>query len=693
MTDIDDQIVHLRTTEQPTAEEMAAAPILDNWVIAKPFETIEREYNAHGTVSGSRKFPDEHRIGTSAIASADYADRWVRTKNTLYRLGWQHQKALPAVFAAMQPDWVTAWTAVRDGTGQHTLRDWAWAAATAVGGSPDIGWPARRSAATCVGDDLYRSGRPSVARAWWLLGTDASDKYAVGNIAESLTTEIGSDISPETSIIVDGWQALADGKTDGGDLSDSIAAARRIGEWHQAKPQTPLPPLLLRMAQAPNSLTAAKLLIAEMEVTEIVAANVTTQELASGNGDVRQRSAQTAFDFRRAVGFNDHVQVCLRLLMLDPTDRIGCNVIRSKIEQHLRETGVDPETDRLAIAWNVLAAGLTPPAHPKDAIMSAWAKDTAKEIGIFSGTDAYRELKIDVDAPVAEGKSGVVVLAKVGGTQESQTAKECIREFKDIVGKRLPIVPAPDMVRVRATLRDEFPHAHAQIDVLLSGLVEGEPVRMRPAVLLVGPAGGGKSRLAVRISECLCVGLHRFDGAGASDNAFGGTPRRWSSGEHCQPLEAVRRHKIANPMMLVDEIDKAGTSRHNGSLENALMPFLGGDTTSSAYPDPYVQSECCLSHVNFLLTANDDTVLSGPLRDRLRIVRMPGPTIEHMVQIVRTMVADIARERGGDRRWFPDFDDDELCITSQLWRGGGSVRRLRAIVERMLAYREQKPRN
>jgi hypothetical protein len=46
-------------------------------------------------------------------------------------------------------------------------------------------------------------------------------------------------------------------------------------------------------------------------------------------------------------------------------------------------------------------------------------------------------------------------------------------------------------------------------------------------------------------------------------NTFGGTSRRWSSGEHCVPLEAVRRHCIANPLLLVDKIDKAGASRHN----------------------------------------------------------------------------------------------------------------------------------
>ena len=83
--------------------------------------------------------------------------------------------------------------------------------------------------------------------------------------------------------------------------------------------------------------------------------------------------------------------------------------------------------------------------------------------------------------------------------------------------------------------------------------------------------------------------LLRYDAAGASDNAFAGTPRRWNSGEHCTPLEAVYRSLKANPAVLIDEIDKAGSSRHNGNLELALLPFLDGGETSARYPDPLVE--------------------------------------------------------------------------------------------------------
>ncbi len=145
------------------------------------------------------------------------------------------------------------------------------------------------------------------------------------------------------------------------------------------------------------------------------------------------------------------------------------------------------------------------------------------------------------------------------------------------------------------------------------------------------------------------------------------------------------------PAVLIDEIDKAGSSRHNGNLEMSYDSFprmrdLG------RYSDPFIEFECDLSHVNFFLTANDDSKLQGPLRDRLRIVRMPQPRREDLPTLARAMVNDVARERGGNPAWWPHLNEDELEIAGRLWLGG-SVRRLRVIVERLLAAREKNARN
>lgn len=281
---------------------------------------------------------------------------------------------------------------------------------------------------------------------------------------------------------------------------------------------------------------------------------------------------------------------------------------------------------------------------------------------------------------------GVVVLREVGGTSVSTAGREVRTEFRKVLGKPLPLAPVRDLDAAERALRAEFPHAIDQIHVVLSDLAGAAHFKVRPT-LFVGDSGSGKSRLVRRFAESLNIGMLRFDGAGSADNAFGGTPRRWSSGEHSTPFEAVRRHMIANPIVFIDEIDKGGRHSHNGSLEDAVLPFLESET-ARAYPDPYIQSELDLSYVSYLMTANRDEGLSAPLRDRVRIIRLSLPGPEHMVTLCRSIVADIARDRGGDPRWWPPLEDVELAMVEELWPGG-SVRKLRSVVERIVAMRER----
>ena len=686
ISDIDDQISRLEAGDRPEAVEMVAAAILDDWRIA-PCDAVERRLvAARGVVSRSAKFVDGEIVTTSPIVSVDIARRWIRTKNSIYLLGNPHRKMPFVVHVATRINWLEAWRAARTGTGQHTVPVWVWAAVL-ESGCETVDWPRRRRAANAVGEELARAGRPSIAGAWWTLATDASDKDAAGYTHERLCVAAGSGQTPEASDVIDGWGMLADGKTDGGDLSDGIAAARSLGEHHQNQPKTPL---LLRMVMEPDAIAAAKVFLGEARITAATAEAVNIGDLLSEHAPARRAAAREIIPWLNDDGSDDDMKMCLRLLALEPFDHLGRCYIGHEIEKCLRDAGRDPSTERVAWAWRVFASDLTSPIDHEDPVAAAWRLDAPAPPDVFRGTDAFKELSINVDAPTAVEKSGAVVLKVIGGTSETTSGKEVAREFKAIAGKRLRLETAIDLADVRITLRDEFPHLHMQIDVLLSDLTEGEPIRLR-STLLVGPAGGGKSRLARRLADCLEIGLHRYDAAGSSDNAFGGTARRWSTGEHCTPLEAIRRHMIANPIVLVDEIDKAAIGRQNGNLCNSLMPFMEVET-SRKFPDPFIQAEVDLSNVSYVLTANDDTLLPAPLLDRLRIIRLPSPSIEHLPALARGIVSDIARERGGDARWWPNLEDGELAVAEELWPGG-SVRRLRAVIERILAFREQRPRN
>jgi MoxR-like ATPase len=101
------------------------------------------------------------------------------------------------------------------------------------------------------------------------------------------------------------------------------------------------------------------------------------------------------------------------------------------------------------------------------------------------------------------------------------------------------------------------------IDFALADLVGRLTIRLRP-LLLTGDPGGGKSRFARRLGEALRLSVWRTDASRADGAVFGGTDRRWYSAEPCHPFLAVAQGKIANPLVLIDEIEKAATRTDDG---------------------------------------------------------------------------------------------------------------------------------
>jgi ATP-dependent Lon protease len=203
---------------------------------------------------------------------------------------------------------------------------------------------------------------------------------------------------------------------------------------------------------------------------------------------------------------------------------------------------------------------------------------------------------------------------------------------------------------------------------------------------LVGPPGGGKSRFARRLGETLGLSVWREDASRADGAVFGGTDRRWYSAEPCHPFLAIARAGQASVLIQLEELEKAATRADYGRLFDCLLGFLEPETCQR-YPDPALQATLDLSEVSYIATANSLDPLPGPLRDRFRVVEFPKPRAADLKAMLPAILADLARERGLDRRWVRPVDDAEYIVLARTWRGG-SVRRLRRIIEALLRHRE-----
>ncbi|MGO4506321.1 AAA family ATPase [Bradyrhizobium sp. 2TAF36] len=259
-------------------------------------------------------------------------------------------------------------------------------------------------------------------------------------------------------------------------------------------------------------------------------------------------------------------------------------------------------------------------------------------------------------------------------------------EYRALVGAKLPLKVTKDLAAVRAALLSEFPHAASAVELVLRDLREGEPVRIRP-VLLVGPPGSGKSRLARRLFELLAISVYRYDGSGATDGQFAGSPKAWSNSIPSAPMRAVSACLTANPAVVIEEIEKAGSSPHMSRLWDAVLVFLDRET-AARHRDVGLDAPVDLSWISYTATANSVDNLPAPLKDRFRIVRVPEATLAHLPALASNVARELACE-SGEAGFVAGFAPDELAAMGGAWqRQRFSIRALQKIVVATIETRE-----
>jgi hypothetical protein len=286
--------------------------------------------------------------------------------------------------------------------------------------------------------------------------------------------------------------------------------------------------------------------------------------------------------------------------------------------------------------------------------------------------------------PLAPGQHQCVVAQLSEKEMQGSRLKELIPQFKDVINVAVPLVVSPNLAEMRKALLFEFPHAQSVIDTVLADLIGRPTVLVRPT-LMVGEPGGGKSTFVRRLAELLGVLCWRTDASRIDSSVFAGTDRRWNSAEPCHPFLAIARARHANPMILLDELEKAGTRSEYGRFWDSLLGFLEPET-SIRYPDP-VLTNLNLSNISYLATANSLAGLPRPLLDRMRVVDFPLASRDHLDALLPAVIADLARERGLDASWVVPLDGDEHAAVASAWNGG-SVRILRRLVEIILRDRD-----
>jgi hypothetical protein len=359
--------------------------------------------------------------------------------------------------------------------------------------------------------------------------------------------------------------------------------------------------------------------------------------------------------------------------------------------QGMEEMVVSTEQELLLMAMkSVLVpnrkAKMPPPGNPKETKPEPATKNPfADFFGNHKKGQPQVESAFGADPTPKHGEKGIVVCPHIPHDPDERRLDLQYAALTKPVRIKRPRNPAGAF----AQLRHEMPWADSVIDTLERELARrammaesDESSPALPSILLYGRPGCGKSYLVSRLCELLDV-HHRVIPMGGENSSatMTGADRVYGTAKPGAAIDVIVEGGVANPALILDELDKVTEPGRNGDPVAALLAMME-PRTAKALHDRALNARTDVSLVSFLATANSIAHLSHPLISRFKLVReLPTPNIEQRIGVAKRLWK-AEMEKYGITPITPGFCYPGQEMDRAIREANASVRTITKVVER-----------
>jgi ATP-dependent Lon protease len=241
-----------------------------------------------------------------------------------------------------------------------------------------------------------------------------------------------------------------------------------------------------------------------------------------------------------------------------------------------------------------------------------------------------------------------------------------------------------DIARAREILNEDHHGLEDVKERILEhlGVLNRNPGAKAPILCFVGPPGVGKTSLGQSIARALGRKFDRMSLGGLHDESeLRGHRRTYIGALPGRLIQAIRRAGAANPLLMLDEIDKLGRD-FRGDPASALLEVLD-PAQNSTFRDNYLDLPFDLSKVMFITTANSLDTLPQPLLDRMEVIRLAGYSEEEKVAIANRYLIPRQLSETGLNAELVSFPEDGLRKLIQSYTREAGLRNLERSIGRL----------